>query len=181
MKKGLFFVAAAFCMVAMVNAQPRAIGGRVGTGIEVSYQHSMGEKNMIEVELGMPWYLGVQASATYDWVFNIGAWNGPGKWNWYAGVGASAGYVAHWLICSHYVNSIYRESHWDDAGFAGVAGRIGVEYAFGNVPLVLSVDYRPVIGAGFWGPCEDIDDDKAGASFYTPGLYDFAVSARYTF
>lgn len=184
MKKVLLSALFALCLAVSAYAQPRAIGGRLGTGIEVSYQHSMGEKNMVEVELGMPWYLGVQASATYDWIFNIKSWNGAGKWNWYAGVGASVGYVAHYAYCPYYLDSWHPfDYHRVGAGFVGVAGRIGVEYMFDNIPLVLSVDYRPVIGAAF-GSCKyaaDIDVNGGYAGFYTPGLYDFAVSARYIF
>ncbi len=179
MKKVLLSALFALCLAVSAYAQPRAIGGRIGMGVEVSYQHSMGEKNMVEVELGMPWYLGVQASATYDWIFNIKSWNGAGKWNWYAGVGASVGYIAH-LYREYHWNYTY-PIHWIGGGIAGVAGRIGVEYVFDNVPLVLSVDYRPVIGAAFWGACEHELDAQSGAAFYTPGLYDFAVSARYIF
>ena len=79
MKKVLLSALFALCLAVSAYAQPRAIGGRIGMGVEVSYQHSMGEKNMVEVELGMPWSLGVQASATYDWIFNIKSWNSAGQ------------------------------------------------------------------------------------------------------
>ena len=79
-------------MVAMATAafaQPRAIGGRIGYGFEVSYQHALGEKNMVEVELGLPGFRGLSAAATYDWI-NPGdvmiPWEHKGLWNWYAGV-----------------------------------------------------------------------------------------------
>lgn len=173
MKKGLFFVAAAFCMVAMVNAQPRAIGGRLGTGIEASYQHSLGEKNMVEIGLGMPWSVGVQAVATYDWIFNIESWKGEGQWNWYAGVGAGAGYLARDFMDG--------AGNWVGCGFVGLAGHVGVEYKFEKIPLVLAVDYRPTMGAAICPSGYEFTSTKSRARFYYEGLYDFAVSARYTF
>ena len=157
MKKVLLSALFALCLAVSAYAQPRAIGGRLGTGIEVSYQHSMGEKNMVEVELGMPWYLGVQASATYDWIFNIKSWNGAGKWNWYAGVGAGIG--GYW-------------NHGYGVGYVGVAGRIGVEYNFW-FPLQLSLDWRPLIGPGF-------NNEVVG--FNDIGLYSgIALGVRYLF
>lgn len=155
----LFVVA----MTTAAFAQPRAIGGRIGYGFEASYQHSMGEQNMIEVELGLPGFNGIEAAATYDWINPGGLvipWENKGSWNWYAGVGAAAGY--DWGNYWHYAY-----------GFGGVAGRIGVEYNFW-FPLQLAFDYRPVIG---------VYGNKYGAGFYADGLYSgaFAVAARYIF
>ena len=119
----------ATCVVAM--AQPRAIGGRLAWGIAPSYQHGFGEKNMLQIDLDFPAFMwGVQATVTYNWIFGINSWTGPGSWNWYAGVGGGAGY------------------YWWGAAFVGVAGMIGVEYNF-KFPLQLSLDYRPVIGPAF--------------------------------
>lgn len=51
MKKVLFVAVIALASV-MAYAQPRAIGARFGGFEGVSYQHSLGEDNMIEIELG---------------------------------------------------------------------------------------------------------------------------------
>lgn len=182
MKKGLLFVAAAFCMVAVAYAQPRAIGGRVGNSIEAVYQHSLGENNFVEVSLGMPFTIGVQATATYDWLFNISAWKGEGKFNWYAGVGAGAGLVSHY----YYQYFLWNPNDYINAGFAGVCGHIGVEYVFEKIPLTLSVDYRPLIGAAFMSKTQTTDwgypyDLESAAQFYIPGLYDFSITAKYIF
>ena len=88
----LIIILVATCTVAL--AQPRAIGLRLAWGIGASYQHSIGEKNMIQVDLDFPaYYAGIQATATYNWVFPISSWSGSGSWNWYAGVGLGAGYM----------------------------------------------------------------------------------------
>jgi hypothetical protein len=151
-------------MVAMATAafaQPRAIGARIGYGVEVSYQHEVGEdNNMVSVELGLPAFRGLSAAATYDWINPGGVmipWEHKGEWNWYAGVGASVGFEGFHEI-------------W---GFGGVAGRLGVEYNFW-FPLQLSVDYRPTIGV--WGA-------YGSAGFYSNGLWAgaIALAARYTF
>ena len=111
----IVFIMAAFAAIAV--AQPRAIGGRIGYGFEVSYQHGLGESNMVSVDLGLPGFGGVEAAATYDWINPGGLtipWNEQGSWNWYAGVGAGAGIYGFGPV----------------VGFGGVAGRLGIEYNF---------------------------------------------------
>lgn len=133
MKKVLFVMAVVLCAaVSSVNAQPRAIGGRLGYGAEVSYQHSLGASNMLEVDFGFPAFHGLEAAVTYDWLFPINSWQEQGSWNWYAGVGAGLG--------------MYNFNHV--TGYAGVAGRLGIEYNFW-FPLNLSLDWRPIVGPYF--------------------------------
>ena len=158
-KLGLIvFLMAAFAAISY--AQPRAIGGRIGYGVEVSYQHALGQDNMVSVDLGLPGFRGLSAAATYDWLNPGGItipWDEKGSWNWYAGVGAAAGFYGF--------NEIW--------GFGGVAGRIGIEYNFW-FPMQLSLDWRPTIGVyGAYG----------SAAFNTHGLYEGAIAlgARYIF
>ena len=162
MKKIALLFVFAVAMATAAFAQPRAVGLRIGYGAEASYQHSMGENNMIQVELGLPGFNAIEAAATYDWLNPGGLmipWENKGSWNWYAGVGAGVGY--NW------------GSWYSDYAFGGVAGRIGVEYNFW-FPLQLSVDWRPVIG---------VEGNKYGVDFYADGLYSgaIAVAARYIF
>ena len=159
MKKLLVLVALIAISAVAVNAQKRAIGARLGYGLEFSYQHNMGEKNMLEVEVGLPAFSGIEAAATYDWLFPISSWKEAGSWNWYAGVGAGAGYSWLW--------------GWGNYGYVGVAGRIGVEYNF-DFPLSLSLDWRPIFGPRF-------GSGKIG--FYDGGLYYGAIAwgIRYRF
>lgn len=177
MKKILFVAVLAFASV-MAYAQPRAIGGKVGAFDGVSYEHSLGDNSMVEIELGWganshvngtsvsnfpgsstyySWSFHgstLQLAATYDWIDPFNAkfpWDKKGEWHWYLGVGAVTGYG--WLDDL----SVYSEEgkFIDHAtirswGFIGAAGRAGVEYDFW-FPLQLSIDYRPSLGAGF-GP-----------------------------
>lgn len=166
MKKILILVALIAMSVVAVNAQKRAIGGRLGNGLEFSYQHNLGEKNMLEVDAGLPGFHGIEAAATYDWIFPISGWQEAGSWNWYAGVGAGAGWS--W---GYYLQSSY--------AFLGVAGRIGVEYNF-DFPLNLSLDWRPIIGPSFGN---GIGRNGEDITFNRNGLYDggIALGIRYQF
>ena len=91
MKKLLLVAIMAVAGVAAAVAQPRAIGANIGYGIDVSYQHALGEANMIDLSVNIPCFSGIGATATYDWVNPFGTsipWNNKGEWNWNLGVGA---------------------------------------------------------------------------------------------
>ena len=78
MKKLLFVAILAVAGVAAAVAQPRAIGVNLGYGIDVSYQHSLGESNMIDLAVNIPEFNGIGATCTYDWVNPFGTaipWN----------------------------------------------------------------------------------------------------------
>ena len=134
MKKILLIAVLAVASLA-AYAQPRAIGGRLGYGAEVSYQHGFGESNMLEVEVGVPGFSCLEAAVTYDWIDPFNApvpWNEKGEWHWYMGVGGAF------------------QTTWTNpgVGFVGAAGRIGIEYDFW-FPLQLSIDFRPTLGVAF--------------------------------
>ena len=157
MKKILFVAVLALASI-MAYAQPRAIGGRLGYGVEVSYQHGLGEANMVQLEVGVPAFNSLEAACTYDWIDPFGAavpWNEKGEWHWYMGVGGA-------LATNFNFN----------AGFVGAAGRIGIEYDFW-FPLQLSIDFRPTLGVVF---------GNGGAAFgydvYAGGL---GIGVRYKF
>jgi hypothetical protein len=143
-----------FASVIAVSAQPRAIGARGGYGVEASYQHSFGESNMLQLDLGIP-FSGIQAVGTYNWLSPIGS----GDWNWYAGIGAGVG-IYGWGWRSSWL-------------FVGIAGMIGIEYNF-NIPLQISLDYRPVIGPYFY-------DGHVGFNHYGFWYGAAAFSIRYKF
>lgn len=159
MKKSLIVAALIFVLgTASAIAQPRAVGVRLGYGVEVSYQHGLGN-NMLSIDAGLPGFHGIEAAVTYDWInpFNTQIpWNQKGEWNWSLGVGAAGGW---WW-------------NHDFGAFVGVAGRVGVEYNFW-FPLQLSVEWRPS-----FGPC--FGD---GVGFYGGGLFagGIAIGVRYKF
>ena len=159
MKKSIILVAIlAIVSVGSAIAQPRAIGANIGYGIDLSYQHSLGEANMIDVSINVPFFEGIGATATYDWVNPFGAvipWDYEGQWNWNLGVGAGLG--------------IY--GFKAPAFYAGVVGHVGVSYDFW-FPMQLSLDYRPNIGIV----------GGEGLTFNTSGLYSgITLGVRYLF
>ena len=134
MRKFLFVAVLAMASI-MAYAQPRAIGGRLGFGAEFSYEHALGESNMISLEVGVPAFAGIEAACTYDWIDPFGAtvpWDKQGEWHWYMGVGGAV----QW---SWYATN---------AAFIGACGRFGIEYDFW-FPLQLSLDFRPTLGVAF--------------------------------
>lgn len=157
--KKIFFIAAFVAASLLTYADgPRAIGGRLGYGAEVSYQHALGESNMIQLEVGAPYFGSLEAACTYDWINPGGIdvpWDKRGDWNWFAGVGAAVQIPFSF-----------------NAGFIGAAGRIGIEYNFW-FPLQLSLDFRPTLGVAF---------TKGGAGFgydlYGAGI---GLGVRYLF
>ena len=132
--KKILFVAMLAVVSVMAYAQPRAIGGRIGYGLEFSYQHALGTANMVQLEVGVPAFARIEAACTYDWIDPFNApvpWNEKGEWHWYMGVGGALGAAYNF-----------------QAGYVGAVGRIGIEYDFW-FPLQLSLDFRPMLGVAF--------------------------------
>lgn len=156
MKRFLFITALMLSVVTFANAQPRTIGGRIGHGIEFTYQHQLGS-NMVNLQAGLPFMngFGIEGVCTYDWIFPITSWQEEGSWNWYAGVG---GGVGMWGFDDPYA-------------YFGVAGRIGVEYNFW-FPMQISLDWSPVVGPSF---------NHGNAYFNYWGMSSVGLSFRYIF
>ena len=157
MKKFFVMAVMALVSIAYAAAQPRAIGANLGYGVAVSYQHNLGEQNMLDIALEAPGFGGLGASCTYDWInpFNTQIpWDEKGEWNWFLGVGGGLGWYA------------------PSMGYAGVVGHVGVAYDFW-FPLELSFDWRPNIGAWF---------GQGAAGFNGLGLYSgVTLGVRYKF
>lgn len=126
------FLLIGFSINAQVN--PRAIGIRLGgngdiNGVEISYQHGMGNTNRLELDLGFgssSHYSRMYVAGIYHWDWNI-----TDALNWYAGPGATVGFRTY-KDKDNYVN-------------VGIGGQIGLEYDFsGKAPILLSLDARPM-------------------------------------
>lgn len=135
MKKALLILVAVLGLAAVANAQPKALGGRIGYGIDVSYENYAFGDDFLEFELGLD--NGYSANNFHvDGIYNIMImqpdWTPDGKWGFYAGGGAS---VAVWD------SSDAHENH-ENVVYAGFVGNVGLEYTF-DFPLQLSVDCRP--------------------------------------
>ncbi len=145
-----------FMATISMNAQEisnHAIGLRLGDsdgfGAEISYQKSIGRTNRAEFDLG--WrdsrnYDAFKLAGLYQWVRPI-----DGGFNWYYGVGGGVGSVDFSPGIPDYDG--------DGGLFVFAAGDIGVEYNF-DIPLLLSLDFRPEIGVlGYDGFSDNFDFD----------------------
>jgi len=134
------------------NALGLRIGDGGGFGAEVSYQRGLGDNNRLELDLG--WrnsndYDAVKLVGLYQWVWNI-----EGGFNWYVGAGGGIG---------SYDDKYYKDRNDDDIDdglFALLAGDIGIEYNF-DIPLLLSLDFRPEIGFSSYKRSDDLTPDIA--------------------
>jgi hypothetical protein len=138
------------------NALGLRLGDNDGFGGEISYQRGLSDNNRLELDLGWRNNNSVDAfklTGIYQWVWNI-----DGGFNWYAGVGGGLG---SWSIDNNVVN--------DSGTFAFVAGDLGIEYNFDEVPIQLSLDIRPEL----YFNSDDFRNDNFGP--------DIALGIRYRF
>jgi hypothetical protein len=117
------------------NAIGLRLGDSDGFGAEISYQRALGDANRLEFDLG--WrdgdrYNGFKLAGLYQWVMNL-----DGNFNWYVGAGGGLG--------SFSIDNPGGKDITDTFIFA--AGDIGIEYNF-DIPLLISLDFRPEIGFG---------------------------------
>jgi len=158
--KKLFFAAIAlfgFTSIALAqdistNAIGLRFGDNDGFGAEISYQRALTSETRLEADLG--WrdgkdYDGFKLTGLHQWV-----WYLDGNFNWYAGAGGGFG--------SYDIDTPAYDSN---ETFVFLAGNVGIEYDF-DIPLLLSLDFRPEIGFG------DFNDDLD---------FDIALGIRYQF
>ncbi len=137
------------------NAIGLRLGDSDGFGAEISYQRAIGTENN-RLEFGLGWrdgnnYSAVRAVGLYQWVFHL-----DGNFNWYTGAGGG--------FASYSLDNVAPGADDSDTSLL-LAGDIGIEYDF-DIPLVISLDFRPEIGFG------DINDDLD---------FDIALGIRYQF
>ena len=179
----LTIIMVATCTIAM--AQPRAIGGRLGYNIGVSYQHQLGEKNMIQADVDLVAYAlhGIQGTVTYNWIIPLKSWD-VANMNLLAGVGAGVGF--QWWAGNDVVWIGYGPEKWGSGTFLGAAGMIGLEWNF-KFPLQLAIEYRPLVGPILHQKHDYYEDHSVrkgiSADFYYRGLWESAaaISVRYKF
>ena len=93
MRKAIIVIAAMLGFAFMSSAQPKAIGGRLGYGLEASYQHYLGSPNFLEANAGIWGHedIGFKVTGTYNFTFAQPKWTPRGNWAWYAGPGVTFG------------------------------------------------------------------------------------------
>lgn len=149
MKRVLLILAAVLGLSVAASAQSKAVGARLGTGLEASYQHWVGDPNFIEITAGMNFInaLTFRATGTYNWMLWEPDWTPRGNWGVYAGPGATLGSAAYEKEDKSIgVTAMY-----------GIVGQLGLEYTFW-FPLQLSVDLRPILfgyNGNFFSDCSN--------------------------
>ena len=162
LSNGLFMLLFLGCAsLSAQNISDHALGLRLGDsdgfGAEISYQKSIARYNRVEVDLG--WrdsrnYDAFKLTGVYQWVHEL-----DGNFNWYYGVGGGLGNVDFEPV---------PDDERDGGLFVFAAGDIGVEYNF-DIPLLLSLDFRPEIGLVGYDDFSDNFD------------FDIALGIRYQF
>ena len=175
--KKIFLVLVAVLCVASVSAQKTkwAAGLRATYGVQAVGEYFYSSDKYAEARLGIFGGACADFTALHNW--NCCNWDwtpSVGKWYLDAGVGLNLGGAKQVV-------------------FGGVAGQVKFGIKFNKVPIRLSVDYTPVVGvAGTYPNAEQRMVNKelkeagyapayGGAHLYTPGFYNFALSATWHF
>lgn len=129
------------------NAIGLRLGDSDGFGAEISYQHALNASSRLELDLG--WrdgnnYDAFKLTGLYQWVMPL-----EGNFNWFVGAGGG-------IASFNPDNSRFPNATNDTDLF--IAGDVGIEYNF-DIPLMLSLDFKPEIGFGNYN--DDLDFDIA--------------------
>lgn len=139
------------CFAQGVKAQQAAgqieAGVRLGLPLGATGRYFLTDRSAVEGIFGL-YNTRASLTALYQYHWDLSALTIEG-FGWYAGGGAHIG---------------GREISGNKTFYAGVDGLVGLNYTFSNIPLNLSLDWKPAL------------------HFNTPSeLADFGVSARYIF
>jgi len=145
MKRLLITLTLLVCVIAYSNAQDykTGIGFRGGLYNGVTIKHFISEKAALEGLLSTRWS-GFEITGLYEIhnrAFDVD------RLNWYYGFGGHVGFYDG------------DRTSWGDAGknytVIGIDGILGLEYNFSEIPINLSLDWKPafnLIGySHFWG------------------------------
>jgi hypothetical protein len=108
-----------------------AVGLRLGFYRGITYKHFLSEKVAFE-GLVMSRYHGLNLTALVEFNNDLGNTEGL---NWYYGFGGHLGYYNSYYY-SYYSGSDYNMS-------LGVDGILGIEYTFSELPINISLDWKP--------------------------------------
>ena len=125
MKKVIVILISVLAFAGVASAQSKAIGVRAGYGGELSYQHYVAGTNFVEADLGFWGDGGFSLTGLYN--FDLGQ---SGLFGFYAGPGAQIG--------------VYNGGESSSLSL-GVVGMLGVEMEIPEVPINISLDWRPAI------------------------------------
>ena len=119
------------------QVNPNAIGIRgsaigLGFGAELSYQRKVSKNSRVEIDFGVingQNYSHIAMTGIYHWIKGI-----TRRFSWYIGPGVQ------------FISFSYSDGFGtDETGFlVGIGGQLGLEYDFKVIPLLMSMDIRPM-------------------------------------
>lgn len=145
MRKVLFSAIVTICFATYGNAQDynTGIGLRGGFSNGITIKHFIGDNTAIEGILTSRWK-GFSITGLYE-IHNVAF--KTERLNWYYGIG---GHIGFWN--GDNVNWVKDDKNYT---VIGVDGILGLEYNFNEIPINLSIDWKPafnIIGySAFWG------------------------------
>ena len=151
----IFWGVIVFCFSASAEIYPFSFGfgfhsGSGSTGAELSLNTGFDGVSRGECDIGISWNENknwglLDVKPVYQW-----HWYVAGGFNWFVGPLMGVGY--YWGEEKSYIDDGFSDPYWDEndiTGFYwGLGGQIGLEYDLGsalNIPLIFSVDVRPVM------------------------------------
>ena len=146
--KPLLLTLAALLLAAAAPAQSfeNALGVRFGYPWSVSFKHFLDDANAVEAYVGTRGYGGFRGGATslsaaYLHHEDLDLDGDLSPLRWYYGAGAS---VRFW----NYRDGDFRRRNDYSATTLGVSGYLGLQYAFRDVPIELTLDWVPTLHLG---------------------------------
>lgn len=205
MKRLFLILSICTAITTVAVAQPRAIGLRLGGNQELSFQQSIHYGyRFIQFDVGT-YYANkaIQITWTHNWVSQS---INSSAFSVYGGGGIGIGFSINnkdndWYPRFWDKNATDYAYRWENRKalrrffLMGIAAQLGIEYRFENIPLSLSIDYRPLFGfefgklyypngnnpqAGKDGETEYISK-RMGIQYHTPGLWAFGLGLKYCF
>ncbi len=161
MKKLLLTLALCFCALT-ASAQNIAVGGRIGSGLQIQGEFQFNNDNYVESRFGMSWLSGggltVDCTLLYQWeIAKFNLTPGYGEWFVDAGAGVNVGGKAHYA-------------------YVGVAGCAKFGIKLKDLPIKVAIDWTPI-----FGPEIAYYKKYRASDFYGRGLANFALSCVYCF
>lgn len=140
MKKTILILAAVLGFAVAASAQPKALGVRIGWGVDISYQNNLnGSADFLEFDLGLDDGYNTSnfhVDGIYNFMIAQPDWTSRGTWGFYGGPGASL--------------AVWDNDDKDNVVYAGIIGNLGLEYTF-DAPVKLFLDVRPRLMFGDGG------------------------------
>jgi len=165
MKKTLLFLSIVTIFSISLKAQEykTAVGIRLGPSSPAisggfTIKHFLDEKHAVEGIVGINGGIGV--CALYEWHLPIATVE---HLQWYAGAGGYAAYRNNTVFVMGEESST---SYKSNTSYVGAAGIVGVDYKFQDIPLNISIDWKPELNF-----IESVGFEASGVGF----------SARFTF